>query len=482
MNDTRQAPLFPSFQILLVDDEPAWLRSFSLALERSAGINNVLACQDSSRVMSILDKSSVGLVLLDLTMPDMDGEVLLERISEQYPDIMVIVVSGMNQLETAVRCIRKGAYDYFVKTDALEHVIKGVLNAIKSYDLENVHAVMRGRLLGGELTGPETFAGIVTVCPAMRQIFQYIESIAQSSLPVLISGESGVGKELIAKAVHDASGRTGELVGINVAGLDDESFSDTLFGHAVGAFTGATRARKGMIERSSGGSLFLDEIGDLSLQSQVKLLRLLQEGEYYPLGRDRPRFLQARIIVATHQDLRQKEKEGSFRRDLFYRLQIHHMHIPPLRDRKEDIPFLLDHFLEEAAREFGKKTPRYPRELPEYLANYHFPGNIRELKAMVYDAVSVHKTHTMSMGSFLKAMNRELPDAGAGDECCSEVLSGGGNPFASMRVLPTISQCVEQLVQAAMEKANGNQTLASRMLGISQPALSKRLKNMNAKD
>jgi DNA-binding NtrC family response regulator len=478
MTATSQLPLFPSFQILLVDDEPAWLRGFSLALERSAGINNILVCQDSNRVMSILEKSSVGLVLLDLTMPDTDGEELLGTISEEYPDIMVIVVSGMNQLETAVRCIRRGAYDYFVKTDALEHITKGVLNAIKSYDLESMHSAMRNRILSGELTDPEVFADIVTISPAMKQIFQYIESIAQSSLPVLVTGESGVGKELIARAVHEASGRTGEMVGINVAGLDDNTFSDTLFGHTVGAFTGATRPRKGMVERSNGGTLFLDEIGDLSLQSQVKLLRLLQEGEYYPLGSDRPRCLQARIIVATHQDLRQKERQGEFRRDLYYRLQIHHMHIPPLRERKEDIPLLLDRFLGEAARELGKKVPQYPKELSGYLTNYAFPGNIRELKAMVYDAVSVHKSHTMSMSSFLKAMHLEP----SSDQMTEKRPHEESSPFDEMPSLPTIAQCVEQLVAEAMKKANGNQTLAARMLGISQPALSKRLKNMQAKD
>ncbi len=255
-----------------------------------------------------------------------------------------------------------------------------------------------------------------------------------------------------------------------MAGLDDAVFSDTLFGHMRGAFTGADQTRRGMIEEAADGTLFLDEIGDLSIASQVKLLRLLQEGEYFPLGSDRPKRLKARVVVATHQNLLLKQENGSFRRDLYYRLCTHMVHVPPLRERKGDLAPLLDHFLEEAARSLGKKKPTPPRELLQLLATYSFPGNVRELKALVYNAVSVHRDRVLSMDTFLKTVVR--PEA----KLNPPAISAERNLFAGLEHLPTFGEAAELLVEEAMSRANGNQTIAARLLGISQPALSKRLK------
>jgi DNA-binding NtrC family response regulator len=329
---------------------------------------------------------------------------------------------------------------------------------------------MRRRFLNDRLECPQAFSGIVTNNKAMRSIFQYIEAVAKSTQPILITGESGVGKELVARAVHTLSRGEGPLVSVNVAGLDDSVFTDTLFGHRKGAFTGADETRSGMVEQAAEGTLFLDEIGDLSLSCQVKLLRLLQEGEYYPLGSDLPRQLRARIVVATHQDLAEKRNAGGFRKDLFYRLRAHHVHIPPLRERRDDIGPLLDHFLEEAARSFGKKVPSYPKELITLLGTYSFPGNLRELRSMVFDAMSVHSSRMLSMNTFLLAM--EVQGEGA-------ALAAGAdrnNVYASWAEIPTLGEAVEQLVGEAMRRSDNNQTIASRLLGISQPALSKRLK------
>ncbi|MCM0754050.1 sigma-54 dependent transcriptional regulator [Desulfovibrio aminophilus] len=464
----------PAFKILIVDDEPAWLRSLSLALERFAGINNVLACQDSRDVDRILKSNDIGIVLLDLTMPGCGGEQLLAMISEEHPGVHVVIISGMNQLATAVRCIKQGAIDYFVKTDPQEHIIKGVVQAIRNRELQTVNQEMRQRFLSGQIEHPEVFAEIATAAPSMLAVFQYVECVARSSQPVLITGESGVGKELIAKALHTLSGTQGPLVSVNMAGLDDTSFSDTLFGHMPGAFTGAARARSGLIEQARGGALFLDEIGDLGLQSQIKLLRLLQEGEYYPLGSDRPKRMQARVIAATHQDLARKVERGEFRKDLFYRLHIHNVHIPPLRERTGDIPLLLARFLEEAAREFGKKVPTVPKELTSYLANYPFPGNVRELRGMVFNAVSTHKAKVLSMEPFIQAMGREAGPLSAPQNAEPD------RPFGGFETIPRISECVTLLIREALHRAGGNQTLAARMLGISQPALSKRLKQLNS--
>jgi DNA-binding NtrC family response regulator len=463
---------YPSFGLLLVDDEAPWLRSLSMTLEGPGGITNIVTCQDSRLVPDILGRQEIGVVLLDLTMPHISGEELLAMIMEHHPEVSVIVLSGMNQLETAVRCMRSGAFDYLVKTVDEERILDAVRRAITVQELRRENREMRSRLLDDRLEHPEAFKGIVTRNKALRSICKYIEAVAGSSQPILITGESGVGKELVARAVHDLSRASGPLVAVNAAGLDDNVFADTLFGHLRGAFTGADEARRGMIEQAADGTLFLDEIGDLSLTSQVKLLRLIQEGEYYPLGSDTPRRMKARIVVATHCDLAAKQRAQQFRTDLFYRLRAHHVHIPPLRERKDDLPLLLDFFLAEACREFGKKVPTYAKELVTLLTNYSFPGNLRELKSMVYDAVSVHTSKMLSMNAFILAMGvRVEAPAEAGAE-----QGGGYNPFTLCEELPSLSESIDLLLSETMRRSDNNQTIASRMLGISQPALSKRLK------
>jgi len=469
MNDTR----YPAFGILLVDDEPDWLGSLSLTLESCAGISNITTCSDSRNVMDILDQHDVGLVLLDLTMPHLSGEELLERIGERHPEIAVIVISGLNQLDIAVRCMKKGAFDYFVKTDDQDRMIGGILRAVRMQELQRDHREMAGRLNAPEIRHPEVFEDIITRDRVMQTVFAYVEAVAKSPQPFLITGESGTGKELIARAAHIVSGCRGKLVTVNVAGLDDTVFADTLFGHVRGAYTGADQPRRGMVEESADGTLFLDEIGDLSLSSQVKLLRLIQEGEYFPLGSDLPKRLKARIIVATHRDLAAREREGSFRRDLYYRLCTHRVHLPPLRERRSDIPLLLDFFLAEASRTLGKKRPVLPKGLTPLLAGYDFPGNVRELKAMVYDAVSLQRDRVLTMDSFLQAIQHSQEERGDAPR-----VTPRQNPFSGFEELPTFSDAAAFLVMEAMERASGNQTTAARLLGISQPALSKRLKQI----
>lgn len=462
--------LYPSFGVLLVDDELPWLRGLSMALEGPGGMNNLYQCDDSRRVPEILATADIGLVLLDLTMPHVSGEQLLERIVTDYPHIRVIILSGMNQLETAVNCMRLGAFDYFVKTVEEERLVEGVRRAIRMIELEKENRAIRQRFLADQLDSPEAFAPIITNNAAMRTRFQYLEAVAPSSQPILITGESGVGKELIAQVVHRLSKQKGALISVNVAGLDDNVFADTLFGHVRGAFTGADSVRKGMIEQAAEGTLFLDEIGDLNPASQIKLLRLLQDGEYYPLGSDEPKQMSARVVVATHANLEEKIADGSFRRDLYYRLISHHVHLPPLRDRKDDLALLIDHFLGQAAEELGKKKPTPPKELAVLLSTYSFPGNIRELQAMVYDAVSLHSSKTLSMQSFLERI-------GSQDEPhLTEVPDGGDNPFAMLEELPTLQQAGNLLVEEAMHRSSDNQRVAARLLGISQPALSKRIR------
>ncbi len=469
MNATG-ATHYPAFSILLVDDEVAWLRSLTISLERN-GITNIIQCQDSRNVMDLIGHNEVGLVLLDLTMPHLSGEDLLATVVEQHPEVVVIVISGMNQIETAVKCVKTGAFNYFVKTAEEDRLITGIQHAIHVLELQKENQAMTRHLLSDTLEYPEAFKTVPSSNKVMRSIFHYVESVAKSNQPILITGESGVGKGLIAHILHRISRGERPMVSVNVSGLDDTLFADTLFGHVKGAFTGAEQSRNGMVEEAANGTLFLDEIGELSIPCQIKLLRLLQEGEYFPLGSDKPKRLRARVIVATNQDLTARLASGHLRKDLYYRLRTHHIHLPPLRERKDDLDLLLNHFLEEASKELGKRKPTPPKELVQLLGTYTFPGNVRELRAMVYDSVSLHKSNILSMDSFLRAIGRQAEFIQTMYESSCE-----NSLFQKTERLPTLSQAVELLITEAMCRAKGNQTIAARLLGISQPALSKRLK------
>jgi DNA-binding NtrC family response regulator len=461
---------FPERTVLIVDDEESFLRACADTLF-SAGIDNVTTMPNGREALGFLRRSDVSLALLDIHMPHMSGEDILTVIKEERPDVPVIMLTGHNDLDTAVRLMKKGAADYLVKPVEGGKLVSSVTLALEMGELSRQNSMLRERLLADSLECPEAFSAIITGSRKMRAIFQYAESIARAPWPILVTGETGVGKELISTAIHTLSGRKGKFVALNVAGLDDMLFADTLFGHAKGAFTGAEQSRPGMIEQANGGTLFLDEIGDLSLQSQVKLLRLLQEREYYPLGADVPKLSDARVIVATNRDLPTLLEQERFRKDLYYRLKAHHIHIPPLRDRREDIPALVEFFIEEAAVTLGKNRPVIPRELYDLLGAYHFPGNVRELSSMVHDAVSRSAGGTVSLASFKDVIHEETGDGPAR-------RGAAGSPGLSINPegrFPTLKEASEFLVTEAMKRANGNQAVAAGLIGITRTALNKRL-------
>ncbi|MGE5258589.1 MAG: sigma-54-dependent transcriptional regulator [Hyphomicrobiales bacterium] len=469
---------YPLLPVLLVDDEAQALTSFELTL-RSASMNNFIGCQDSREVMSVLGRQEIEIMLLDLWMPHVTGEELLRQITADFPDLPVIIITGADDVETAVKCMKQGAFDYIVKPVEKSRLISSVRRGIELRELHRENQMLKARVLCDRLSRPEAFAEFVTISPAMRSIFQYVEAVAPSPRPVLITGETGVGKELVARAVHVLSNRKGEFVPVNVAGLDDHVFADTLFGHKKGAFTGAMEGRAGLVERAGSGTLFLDEIGDLSAISQVKLLRLLQDGEYLPLGSDVAKRSDARVVVATNQDLEAARNSGRFRKDLYYRLCGHHVHIPPLTQRREDLPVLLDHFLEKAADSLGRKKPTPPDELIKLLAAYHFPGNVRELESMVYNAVSLHTAGKLSMEAFKVEIFRKQPGL-AGDT--AEKRNEPEARVVFPEQLPTLRQVEQLLVDEALHRAGGNQSIAATMLGITRQALNKRLKKTAPSD
>jgi DNA-binding NtrC family response regulator len=469
--------LTPSRPILLVDDEEAWLHSFSLTL-RAVGLNNIRCCADSRKVMEFLANEKIGVIILDLTMPHLSGEELLPAIVQEYPHIPVIIITGLDLVDTAVRCMKLGAFDYYTKVSEEARLIAGVQRAVAFSRLRQENDLLKEHFLKDKLDHPEAFSRIATHNKGMRAIFQYMESIAETSEPVLISGETGVGKELIAQALHGLSGRRGEFVPVNVAGLDDTMFADTLFGHRKGAFTGADQTRRGLIEQAGGGTLFLDEIGDLSQLSQTKLLRLLQEREYLPLGSDIPKHADCRMIFATHQNLRKMQENGAFRRDLYYRLHAHSIHILPLRERLDDLPLLVDFFFGQAAARLNRKKPDFPKELISLLGTYDFPGNIRELKNMVFDAVSTHRDHTLSMDSFKEYLRLRRPNLEEEAKNHPETRT----PFADLPTLPSLRETGHLLVLEALNRANGNQAIAAEMLGITRQALNWRLKQADREE
>ncbi|OAI07260.1 sigma-54-dependent transcriptional regulator [Methylomonas methanica] len=463
--------------ILLVDDEAQLLHSASLVL-RSAGFAEVLSLDDSRAVLALLASRSIGVIVLDLTMPHLSGRELLEQIAAEYPEIPVIVMTATNDLQIAVQCMRSGASDYLLKPVEQNCLVAAVRRAVEARVLRAEFLALKDRLLTNSPHEPGGFADIVTQSPAMFAIFCYIEAIAASPQPVLITGETGAGKELIARALHRVSGRSGDLVAVNVAGLDDTLFSDTLFGHAKGSFTGAERARDGLIANTGEGTLFLDEIGDLSIASQVKLLRLLQDGSFYPIGADRPRQSRARIIVATHCDVRRQVELGAFRKDLYFRLRTHHIQLPPLRERREDLPQLTLHFVEKAADSLGKPAPSVPPALFQWLHNYAFPGNIRELEGMAFDAVARSQGAVLSLQSFKEAIADEMPTHSDGNLMNGMPVWSGNFPER----LPTLKEAEEALIAEALQRAQGNQGVAAGLLGISRQALNKRLIRRDAEN
>ena len=466
-------PTYPSLPILLVDDEEQFLLSATLTL-KSAGMNHVVRCSDSRKVMELLASRDFSLIMMDMMMPHISGRELVPQIIREYPNVPVIILTAVNEVETAVEAMKSGALDYIVKPVDTSRLVSSIRRAVEMREMRNENRLLKKYLLSGKLENPGAFSEIITQDNAMRAIFQYLEAIARTPLPVLITGETGVGKELIARVIHDLSQRSGEFVAVNVAGLDDNLFSDTLFGHKKGAFTGADAPRKGLIEQAGEGTLFLDEIGDLGIESQIKLLRLLQEGKYYPLGADVARMIDARIVVATNQNLEKMQEEGSFRKDLYYRLKFHQVHIPPLRERREDVPLLAEHFLEKAAKRLGKKKPTAPRELFVLLKTYHFPGNIRELEGMIFDAVSQHKSGVLSMETFKPHISAPAKP-GESEKMPPAATAGSGGAVAFGEQLPSMKEVENLLIEEALKRADGNQTIAARLIGMTRKALNNRL-------
>lgn len=476
---TNQKQQLSSSSVLVVDDEPTALDMMRLAL-RGMGITDILLESDALNVSHRMKENDVSLVLLDLVMPQKGGETILQELTENYPEVPVIIITGLNDVETAMRCVRSGAFDYIVKPVEEDRLELCINRAMEMQNLRKLTRRFSEEWMDEDIEKmPEALRPVIGNSPSMDKVLRYCQAVATSSEPVLITGETGTGKELISRALHELSGRGGEFVAVNIAGVSDSLLEDMLFGHTRGAFTGAVDRRPGLIEQAAGGTLFLDEIGDMGTGAQVKLLRLLQEREYIPVGSDKGKKSDVRILLATHHKLEQKVAEGSFRKDLYYRIKIHRVALPALRNRLEDLPLLLRHFLQEASREKGISVPTVPAELIDLLESYSFPGNVRELRSMVCEAVQTHGGKTMSMQVF-----RQFIAEGRKDSVEEpEITPAGRTSWASMlREIPTLKEADRVLIKEALRRSKGRQSIAAGMLGITPSALNMRLKKLRREE
>lgn len=414
-------------------------------------------CDPDAAVRAAAEQPQNAIVFL---LPE-DGEAVREAITScasVAPRAALFALGPAHDVRGAVLAIQAGVDAYFT-TDELAALAAELL-AREEAD---------ARAAGPPAGERSAFSAFLTRDARMRALFHTARVVSGSQVSVLITGETGVGKELFARCIHEASGRDGEFVVENVAGLDDTLFSDALFGHVRGAYTGAEGSRAGLIERAGGGTLFLDEIGDITPASQVKLLRLLENGTYYPLGSDEARTSTARLVMATNTDLLARVKEGAFRMDLFFRLAAFHLQIPPLRERPHDVPLLVEHFAQTTARDLGIRPPRLEPRLLAVLQEYDYPGNVRELQSVVVTLVSHGRDDRLDADALLRLARSVLRRNASTDLTVAPRVS-----FSES--LPTIDELTDQLIDEALRRTDGNQSAAARMLGITSSAVNKRLR------
>ncbi len=446
--------------ILIVDDEPNALKVLSAILMEDG--YHVMQSGNVDDAIEILNTNDVDVVITDLKMPGRDGMYLFEYVQENLPDIPVIFLTAFGTVESAVQAMNRGAYYYFVKPPNYTQ-LKGILaRAVEQRRLKRELEMMRRRLLE-----QDSRYNIIGTTPEMKRIFEIIEAVKESSSSVLITGETGTGKELIARSLHYNSSRKDKpFVPVNCAAIPKDLLESELFGYEKGAFTGATSRRIGKFEEASGGTLFLDEIGELELPLQSKLLRVLQERELERLGSNKPIKVDFRLVCSTNRNLLEEVKAGNFREDLYYRINVVEIKVPPLRERIDDIPLLAMEFLNEfSIRE--KKKLTITDEVMDVFKNYHWPGNIRQLKNIIERAVVLARTDKITI--------RELPDE------LKPVRKFKPVPKTTTQKteLKTLKELEQQAIINALRECNGNKSKAAKILGISRKAFYKRLKEYN---
>ncbi|MBU1006348.1 MAG: sigma-54 dependent transcriptional regulator [Candidatus Omnitrophica bacterium] len=447
--------------ILAVDDESAVLETFKIILD---GKFKVLTAANAKEALEKMTEEQVDLVLLDINMPDVDGFEILRRIKEHDVNLSVIMATATDKAKTAVEALQSGANGYITKPFDPNEVIAVIQNEIKRRELLKEVVFFRSQRQSVR------FENIIGKSKQIREIYDVIEKILCNDSTVLISGESGTGKELIARAVHFNSLRQDKpFIAINCAGIPDKLLETELFGHEKGAFTDAAFQKIGMFELANEGTLLLDEISDLKVDMQAKLLRVIEEQEIKRVGGTKVIKLDVRIISATNSDLNKAMQEGKFRRDLYYRLNVVPIHIPPLRERREDVILLVEHFLKLYNKSFRKNIKGFTKDAMDSLMNYDWPGNIRELRNVIERMVALSDNDKSVIG------RNELPFDIFIQGSLTEPFSPGG----SLR--NACDDFQKQYIEAVLEKAGGNQVKAAKMLGIHRNALFNKMKGLGLK-
>lgn len=440
------------FNILIIDDEKNIREGLAASLELE-GYNPVLA-KDGKEGLELISRGDIDLVITDLRMPQVSGAEVLAKVSSESPGLPVIVLTGHGSIDSAVDAMRNGAYDFLTKPLSLDR-----LTLIVKRALQNRELVLQHRSLQEELDSKKSFESIIGKSSEMQKIFDMVRRVADSKASVLITGESGVGKELIANAVHNLSSRKDKsFIKVHCAALSETLLESELFGHEKGSFTGAVARKRGRFELAHGGSIFLDEIGEIDQNVQIKLLRVLQEKEFERVGGEETIQVDVRVIAATNKDLEKQISLGKFREDLFYRLNVVHLHIPPLRDRKDDIPLMVTQFLEEFARENGKTITGIDSRARSALYTYDWPGNIRQLRNCMESAVVMCQGTSISL-----------------DDLPPSVIQNTHSDTIQIPIGIPLSEAEKIIIQQNLAVQNGNKSKTADILEIGRKTLHRKL-------
>ena len=443
-----------SDRILIVDDERSLCEFLDIFLSKEG--YNVTTCPGGAEAIALTTDTEFDLVLTDLMMPNVGGIEVLAAVKERFPETQVLVMTAYATADTAIAAMKQGAYDYVQKPFKVDEIRLLIEKALHQRRL-----LIENRALRAEVHRKYSFHNLIGRSGAMRDVFEMIRRVADTRTSVLITGESGTGKELIARAIHHNSSRKdAELIIVNCGAIPENLMESELFGHIKGAFTGAHANKEGMFKAADGGSLFLDEVGEMPMHLQVKLLRALQERSVRPVGSTQELPVDVRIIAATNQNLEKAVREGTFREDLYYRLNVIHVAMPPLRDRAEDIPLIAQHFVARFNEEMGKQIQGFSAEAMELLSAYSFPGNVRELENIVERAI------TFETEESIRAEN--LPPQVHGTDPNERAMNTLGTlPVGGIDLESLLGRIEKKLLDQALRRTGGNRTEAAKLLKIS---------------
>lgn len=446
--------------LLIVDDEPSICVSLAFVLEDEFA---VFTATDAPSALDIIQTEEIDCVLLDLSLGQTSGLELLTDMKRLKPELIVIMMTAYGTIQSSVEAIKAGAYHYLTKPLHMDEVR---LLLQKALEYQRLHRQVQ--VLSEAVRQTQSFAGIVGKSAAMEKVFQFIERVKDIPSSILITGESGTGKELVARAIHFQGNRSNApFSAINCAAIPEALLESELFGYEKGAFTGAHQSKQGLFERSQGGTVFLDEIGEMPLSLQAKLLRVIQEKVVTPLGGYTPKEVDIRIIAATNRDLEEEVARGTFREDLYYRLNVIPINIPPLRERTEDIPYLLEHFLQLSLAKMGKTKKAFSPEVKKWLYGYSFPGNVRELANIVEYAVALSPGEVIKMEDLPPAVRERSRGSRSGSREKDGLFLPSGI---------TLAEAERRIILDTLERQGGHRKKTAELLGISERGLRQKLK------